>query len=464
VVTWESRGQVGDYTGVFVRIYDAAGNPLTDEIPANTTTECNQYNPSVAGLSDGGFVVVWRSCRTGGSGSAIVARRFDADGSPLTTELVVNTNVDYNPWNLSVAGLSVGGFVVAWESEEQIGSDREIFTRVFDASGSPLTSELTVSSTGDGDQMDPSVSGLSDGRFVVAWESEEQSGSGGHIVVRVFDADGGPLTPNIPVHTTSDGDQRNPSVIGSINSGFVVVWRSSGFGFGSYSLAVRLFDSNGNAAGDPFFAAIRNIVTYTNPSAIRLGEYKFSIVWLARQFGADDEIIAQIHTTDTDQDDDGISDALEDADHSGTIEPHETDPFKVDTDEDGIQDGTELGITLADIGPDTDPRVFIPDLDPLTMGDPTNPDRDGDGLPDGVEDTNANDRQDHGETDPFHMAGDLDGNGEANLADVIAIFQLIAGKTGEPGIPHPGADMNGDDSIDFGEAVFILQRLSGIRP
>jgi hypothetical protein len=64
---------------------------------------------------------------------------------------------------------------------------------------------------------------------------------------------------------------------------------------------------------------------------------------------------------DADSDDDGLLDGVEDANHSGGIDPGETDPNDPDTDDDGLNDGIEV-----DLGTD-----------------PLNPDTDGDGIPDG---------------------------------------------------------------------------------
>ncbi len=105
---------------------------------------------------------------------------------------------------------------------------------------------------------------------------------------------------------------------------------------------------------------------------------------------------------DTDADDDGIPDMDEDANHNGVLDMDETDPCSADTDMDGVQDGTELGLTLAEIGPDTDRAVFVPDQDPDSVTDPLSLDTDHDGLTDGEEDTNFNGRLDglEGEHDP----------------------------------------------------------------
>lgn len=103
---------------------------------------------------------------------------------------------------------------------------------------------------------------------------------------------------------------------------------------------------------------------------------------------------------DADSDDDGILDGHEDVNANGQVDPGETDPCNPDSDGDFIQDGTELGFTGEDIGPDTDEEIFQPDLDPDETTDPLNPDTDGDGWPDGDEDSNFNGRTDEGESDP----------------------------------------------------------------
>jgi len=77
----------------------------------------------------------------------------------------------------------------------------------------------------------------------------------------------------------------------------------------------------------------------------------------------------------------------------------ETDPCKADTDNDGLLDGTEIGLT-APQGSDTDLGVFIADADPTTTTDQLDADSDNDGWLDGEEDPNHNGWVDPGEKDP----------------------------------------------------------------
>jgi YD repeat-containing protein len=112
------------------------------------------------------------------------------------------------------------------------------------------------------------------------------------------------------------------------------------------------------------------------------------------------EVTTCTEVEDADTDDDGFLDGDEDINANGEVDAGETDPCESDTDFDGIQDGTELGYTIEDIGPDTDTNLFQPDLDPQTTTDPLNEDTDGDGISDGDEDFNYNGRLDEGESDP----------------------------------------------------------------
>ena len=95
-----------------------------------------------------------------------------------------------------------------------------------------------------------------------------------------------------------------------------------------------------------------------------------------------------------DTDDDGMGDACDDDDdNDGLTDVDEaergTDPLNPDSDEDGLDDGVEVGGANP-----TDPR---------------NPDTDGDGLRDGEEDTSGDGEFDVGETDPNDADSDDDG-------------------------------------------------------
>ena len=93
-----------------------------------------------------------------------------------------------------------------------------------------------------------------------------------------------------------------------------------------------------------------------------------------------------------------------------------TDPFNEDTDGDGCQDGTELGLTEPENEDATDPAVFIPDADPESTTDPLNADTDKDGLSDCEEDVDGDGAVGDGETDPNNP--DTDGGGVSDGEEI----------------------------------------------
>ncbi len=104
------------------------------------------------------------------------------------------------------------------------------------------------------------------------------------------------------------------------------------------------------------------------------------------------------------------------AEYAGAIPPAGfTDPKVADSDDDGILDGTELGVTagwpedLANGIRGTDLQVFVPDADPLTTTNPIDDDSDDDGMADGEEDGNGNGRLNFLEPDPNNPDSDGDG-------------------------------------------------------
>jgi len=73
-----------------------------------------QQDPAVATLADGGFVVTWLGAGPAGVASGVWARRFGADDAPAGREIKVNQALNGEQYQPEVAALPDGGFVVGW--------------------------------------------------------------------------------------------------------------------------------------------------------------------------------------------------------------------------------------------------------------------------------------------------------------------------------------------------------------
>ena len=164
VIVWNDASQsAGDTSGYAVRgqILNADGSRSGGEFLVNTTTASNQNSPALAALPSGKFVVVWTDeSATGGdsSGRAIRAQVFNADGSKSGPEFLVNTTTANDQFEPSVAALSNGDFVVTWTDASALADDNSGFAVRSQIFGFTTTMEGTLlaekmTGTGGRDQM-----------------------------------------------------------------------------------------------------------------------------------------------------------------------------------------------------------------------------------------------------------------------------------------------------------------------
>ena len=225
VVTWETRDQDGDGAGIYGQRYDADGAVIGPEFLVNTYTVGDQAIPSVTGLNAGGFVVTWHSAGLDGDSFGIGGQRYDAAGNAVGSEFLVNTYTNDIQALPSVTNLSGGGFVVTWISYGQ-GPRGNIYGQRYDAAGAAVGSEFRVNTQTVGDQNEPSVAGLPDGGFVVTWHSAGGIGNTEGIFGQRYDAAGVAVGSEFQVNTETTDNRYYPSVTALSDGGFVVTWQS----------------------------------------------------------------------------------------------------------------------------------------------------------------------------------------------------------------------------------------------
>ncbi|MEM7588663.1 MAG: Ig-like domain-containing protein [Myxococcota bacterium] len=278
-MVWQSWRQDGDANGIYGQRYDVAGHAVGSNFLVNTETLDSQRAPDIAVLSNGGFVVVWESDEQEGEGLrlGIYGQRYDSNGSPVGSEFHVNTHVNNDQRMPVVAGLSHGGFVVIWQSWGQDTNGYGIYGQRYDANGTAVGSEFRVNTYVTNDQQKPAVAALSNNGFVVVWESYLQDSSLAGVYGQRYDANGNAVGSEFQVNTHFVGGQSDPAVAKLFDDGFVVAWQSIN---GSYvHIYGQRYDTNGNPVGGEF-----QVNTYVNNSqfqpAIATGPHAdFVIVW-----------------------------------------------------------------------------------------------------------------------------------------------------------------------------------------
>ncbi len=236
VAIWQDDSAIGgDTSGAAVRgqLFNADGSKVGLEFLVNTTTAGGQYHPTVAALPDGRFVAVWTDWSMSGgdtSGSAIRVQLFNADGSKAGSEFRANSTVAGNQEKPAIAVLADGRFVVSWDDYSSTGGDTSgtaIRAQLFNADGSLSGSEFLVNTSTANSQYRSAITALADGRFVVAWTDWSMSGgdtSSAAVRAQLFNADGSKAGGEFLVNTTTASSQSDPKIAALADGRFVVVW------------------------------------------------------------------------------------------------------------------------------------------------------------------------------------------------------------------------------------------------
>ncbi|RVU15451.1 cadherin-like domain-containing protein [Methylobacterium oryzihabitans] len=294
VVSWvDYSGQGGDasYSSIKAQVFDASGAKVGTEFLVNTRTADSQSQPTITGLSSGGFVASWvDNSGQGGddSNTGIKAQVFDASGTKVGTEFLVNTRTLYTQNQPTITGLSGGGFVVSWVDGSGQGGDASYYgikAQVFDASGAKVGTEFLVNTQTADNQSQPTVTGLSNGGFVVSWT--DYSGQGGDtsysgIKAQVFDASGAKVGTEFLVNTRTTGGQADPTIAGLSNGGFVVSWEDISLQGGDASgtgIKAQVFDASGTKVGTEFLVNTQTASYQRWPTITGLSDGGFVVGW-----------------------------------------------------------------------------------------------------------------------------------------------------------------------------------------
>jgi Ca2+-binding RTX toxin-like protein len=229
------------------RLFTEAGKAVDVDFPI-TNDNLVDSDSDVTPLADGGLVVTWTR-NFGTTNNDIRAQVVNSDGSLRGGLILVDESITLDTNSSQVTGLVNGNFVVAWEQEPVAGGDTEVFYRVYNSAGTAVTTATLIDTLGSINE-DIQIVALNDGGFAVAYTSN-RFGAGRDIALRIFDADGTPRTNFLQVNGIANdgnqvGDQINPTLT-LLSNGYIVVGWNNGD-----QLTYQAYSPNGKALGTNF--------------------------------------------------------------------------------------------------------------------------------------------------------------------------------------------------------------------
>ena len=293
IVTWtdDSHSSVDtSESAIRAQIYNADGSFKGDLIDVNTTFPLRQFEPSVTALAGGRFVVTWTSEIVSASSTTDIIRRvFNADGSPVTGELTVNTQLQGDQENSTVLALRDGGFAVVWDDREDSPAtfnQTVTYVRFYNENGTALGDPKRANQVASGDPREISLTELVDGRIVFTWTEEQTAApgdeSGSAVKARIYNPVTELFDATFTVNTTTSNDQDDAQVVALNDGQFVVVWTDASHTAPDESFtAVRLqvFNAAGSKVGGEILVNQSHTFEQQNPAINVLADGRFVVAW-----------------------------------------------------------------------------------------------------------------------------------------------------------------------------------------
>ncbi len=281
VIAWMSYNQISSTSGydIFARRYNSSGTPLSSEIQVNTTTDEMQDHPSIAMDNSGNFTVTWETDWWNGTSSNVqtIAQRFNSSGAKLDSEFKVNTSTTNHHERPDIVMNSTSGdFIISWFGDGN-GDTMGIFAQRYLSTGIPIGTEVGVNTYTSNYQVYQDSAINSSGDFIIAWQSEGQDGYGQGIYAQMFDSSGNTIGSEFRVNTNTSVDQTRPSVAMDDSGNFVVTWLSNHLPNGKTGLMLQKFNSSRNHTGPELF--ITDNLSTNQSGKVIMNTSNFVVLW-----------------------------------------------------------------------------------------------------------------------------------------------------------------------------------------
>ncbi len=278
IFAWQGNGL--KTSDIYARILKGDGTFLTSDLRLNSYTKDQQSEPAVTPVGDGGALVAWQSLGQDGSMMGIYARLISPSGTVLSNEFLVNQITSFNQRSPAVTTLANGNVVIVWVSEQERFFDSvDIYGRLFDSAGNPVSEELLLNS-GNNPCANPSITALASGGFTVVWSEKDllSRSNNWEVIGRSFSSGGIAAGADFKVNTNTYGDQYRPK-IAAMENDCAVVWTSLGQDGSREGVFGRLLQGGVQPSGNEF--RVNNSVAsqQIHPAVAAHGGNQFFVGW-----------------------------------------------------------------------------------------------------------------------------------------------------------------------------------------
>ena len=248
-IIWENNEFYPQTDGyeVLYKLYDCNGTSIRAD-KANLLTQCRY--PDAAMNDNGDFVIVWMQDDIYHTSNIIMFRQYSKDGTSKADPCQVSTTDFFTIAHPSVLANGTGYFIVVWDGNPGPADQDNILARRFKFDGMTMSDEFMVNTIFTGTQQRPKVAMNNRGQFIIVWDSKiDPNINERDIFAQRYDSSGAPLGDEFQVNTYIEGDQQRPDVAMGQNRKFVMAWQSYGQDGSGYGI----FGESGQMVGSADF-------------------------------------------------------------------------------------------------------------------------------------------------------------------------------------------------------------------
>lgn len=227
-VVWKSNYILNEsvFEGIYGKIYSNDGTVLNSEFLINSSIDNTKQKPKICSIDSNVFIILWEAIIQEDNNLDIVGRLVNSKGQFLSDEFIINRTLPEIQDNVSCASILNKKFVVSYHSQTDIYA--KIYSILDTSQVSVFKEEFVVNTFLTGDQNNPSITGLNDGRFIIAWQSYNQDGSENGIFYQVFENYGNKVDSEGQANVFTYGDQIQPSIAQLLYGEVVISFSSVG--------------------------------------------------------------------------------------------------------------------------------------------------------------------------------------------------------------------------------------------
>ncbi len=182
----DNVGRDGDGRGNYAQFYTSGGIRIGGNILVAQSTAGAQRSEWITELANGNVLFTYRDSVADGSFFGVMGRVFDSSGTAVTNEFLVNQSTAGRQDHSSSVAFSDGSFAILWNSYGANG-DKDIFIRRFAADGTPLSHEMLVNTVAIGNNQQERMTLVAGNRVAITWQDSEADGDGFGIYTRQLD-------------------------------------------------------------------------------------------------------------------------------------------------------------------------------------------------------------------------------------------------------------------------------------